>query len=204
MCVKSWCMALGETSKQAGTKKNEKQKQKPKTPNKNKTVPLALERTDRSAQGESSQEGGEGARELPHGPVPEPARRGESGGDRHLGILGTHPSGPVVESIPFPSLGAWGVKASTLLVCTSSWCFSGVAQFREGSFLPGKGRQPTAPGGDPHPHRESRRDWLYQPRTSQVAMLRRYTVRGERHLPPSLDAHTHTHLPGSSLAPGHS
>lgn len=32
MCVNSWCMALGETSKQAGTK----------------TVPLALERTDQS------------------------------------------------------------------------------------------------------------------------------------------------------------
>lgn len=26
MCVKSWCMALGETSKQAGTKKNQKPK----------------------------------------------------------------------------------------------------------------------------------------------------------------------------------
>lgn len=37
-------------------------------------------------------------------------------------------------------------------------------------------------------------DGLYQPRTSQVAMLRRYTVRGERHLPPFLDARTHTHI----------
>lgn len=146
-------------------------------------------------------EGEEGARGtqglLPHGPVPEPAKRGESGGDRHLGILGTHPSGPVVESILFPSLaaqGLQGVKASTLLVCTSLLCFSGVAQFREGSFLPKKGRRPAAPGRDPHPRRESRWDRVYQPRTSQVAMLRRYTVRGERHLPPSLDARTHTHI----------
>lgn len=37
-------------------------------------------------------------------------------------------------------------------------------------------------------------DSLYQPRTSQVAMLRRYTVRGERHLPRFLDAHAHTHI----------
>lgn len=66
MCVKSWCMALGETSKQAGTKK------KPKTQNKNKTVPLALERTDRSAQGESSLGGRGGSERNPGSTAPWP------------------------------------------------------------------------------------------------------------------------------------
>lgn len=63
-----------------------------------------------------------------------------------------------------------------------------------GRALKSKGRRPAVPVEIRVPTGNPAGDRLYQPRTSQVAMLRRYTVRGERHLPPFLDARTHTHI----------
>lgn len=51
---------------------NKQVQKKPKTQNKNKTVPLALERTDRSAQGESSLGGRGGSERNPGSAAPWP------------------------------------------------------------------------------------------------------------------------------------
>lgn len=123
MCVKSWCMALGETSKQAGTKK---------------TVPLALERTDQSALVESSMggRGGKGGTEDPG------ARRGA----QHLWAAGHIQARNLMtteavrwwraSSVSPPSLlRPPGNKASTLLVRMSSLRLSRTTQVQEGPSL---------------------------------------------------------------------
>lgn len=149
-CVKSWCMALGETSKQAGTKNNPPPPQRKYKPKPNSSTGTRKDRpicTGRAQPGGTRRrrENPGSALEVPPG---HPAGR-EASRDRHLGGISGHIQAVRCwRSLRVSSLGAQGpqgIKASTLLVCTSSLRFSGMAQFREGSFPPSGG-----------PHRESR------------------------------------------------
>lgn len=119
----------------------------------------------------------------------------------------------MTESLRFSSLaigGLRGVKASTTAGVYELVVFlwDGSVQRRvlpalRGRVPKSKGQWPAVPAEIHVPTGNPAGDGLYQPRTSQVAMLRRYTVRGERHLPPFLDARTHTHIsPGLFPSPG--
>lgn len=189
--MKSWCMALGETSKQAGTKNTPPPPPKGNT-NQNQTVPLALERTDRSARGEPSPERQEGG-ERTQAPLWRCRRAAPWEGKP----VGTGTWEGFRDTSKRSGAGeASGSLPSALRACRESkpqhcWCVR--ARCVSLGWLSSE-KDPSCPRGTRArvqgraeiriPTGNPAGDRVYQPRTSQVAMLRRYTVRGGRHLPP--------------------